>query len=66
MKISKNKLEIVLARKCMNARDLRVITSPQTISRARNGKDIGTKTVGKIARYLGVDVSEIIETNKGD
>ena len=34
--------------------------------RAREGKDIKQASVGRIARALGVDVAEIIETEKED
>lgn len=62
MRINRAKLDIALARACMNSRQLRESVSPQTIARAREGKDINTATVGRIARALCVDVAEIIET----
>ena len=63
MKISKTKLNIALARKCWNQRDLRdnAIISGQTILNINNGKSVLPATVGKIAAALGVDVTEIIE-----
>lgn len=65
MKLQKNKLEIAMARACMSARDLRRKgLSPATISRAVNGEELTVKTVGKIARALGVDVTEILEEVK--
>lgn len=66
MRISKNKLDLALARACMNPRQLRESISPQTILRAKEGRDLMPATVGKIARALGVDVAEIIETEKED
>lgn len=61
MKIQKDKLEVALARACMNARDLRNDgISSNTIVRAMRGEELTSKTVGKIARTLGVDVLEII------
>ena len=61
MKISKNKLNVALARKQWNQRDLRdnAVVSSQTI--LNKGKEIMPATVGKIAAALGVDVTEIIE-----
>ncbi len=63
MKISKSKLNIALARKQWNQRDLRdnAIVSAQTILNLNKGKSVMTATVGKIAAALGVDVTEIIE-----
>lgn len=63
MKISKSKLNITLARKQWNQRDLRdnAIVSAQTILNLNKGKSVMPATVGKIAAALGVDVTEIIE-----
>lgn len=63
MKISKNKLNVALARKQWNQRDLRdnAIVSAQTILNLNKGKSVMPATVGKIAAALGVDVTEIIE-----
>lgn len=63
MKISKSKLNIALARKQWNQRDLRdnAIVSAQTILNLNKGKSVMPATVGKIATALGVDVTEIIE-----
>lgn len=64
MKISKTKLNIALARKCWNQRDLRdhAIVSSQTILNLNKGKSVLPATVGKIAVALGVDVTELIES----
>ncbi|MFV8832365.1 helix-turn-helix domain-containing protein [Faecalibacterium prausnitzii] len=63
MKISKSKLTLALARKCWNQRDLRdnAVVSAQTTVSINKGKDVMPATVGKIARALGVDVTDIIE-----
>lgn len=63
MKVSKSKLDIALARKHWNQRDLRnnAIVSAQTILNLNKGKAVLPATVGKIATALGVDVTEIIE-----
>jgi len=63
MKISKSKLNIALARKQWNQRDLRdnAIVSAQTILNLNKEKSVMPATVGKIAAALGVDVTEIIE-----
>ena len=63
MKVSKSKLNVALARKCWNQRDLRDngAISAQTCLNINNGKSVMPATVGKIAAALGVDVTEIIE-----
>lgn len=61
MKISKGKLELVLARGCKSITDLRLGTSPQTLTKASKGGNLRPSTVGRIAKALGVDVAEIIE-----
>lgn len=62
MKISKTKFDIALARACMSARDLRQKgLSPATISNATRGNDLTPKMAGKIARALGVDVTDLLE-----
>ena len=63
MKIDCRKLDLVLARRCMNDADLREGTSPQTLKRIRRGAEVKPKTVDNIAQQLGVDPAEIIETN---
>ena len=62
MKVNNYKLDVLLARRCMNRRDLRGNgASPQTMQRIGKGEDVTPKTAGRIARALGVDVEDIIE-----
>lgn len=49
MKIDNQKLDLMLARRCMSLRDLRNGTSPQTLTRIRRGESIKPVTVGRIA-----------------
>ena len=60
MKIDNHKLDLLLAKRCMNLRDLRVGTSPQTLTRIRRGEDVLPATLGRIAKALGVDPAELI------
>ena len=64
MKISKNKLELALARKCWNQRRLRETgcASSQLLRNVNAGKEILPASAGKIAAALGVDVSELLES----
>lgn len=63
MKINNSKLQIALATACMNPYDLckAVNIQYQTYRRISSGNNCKPATVGKIAKALGVDVTEIIE-----
>lgn len=63
MKVNKKKLEIAMARACMNTADLVAIAKMQrpTINNVITGREVRPATLGKVARALGVDVTEIIE-----
>ena len=63
MKLNKEKYLLARANACMSAKDLINAGIPRdTLYRAER-RDLRPETVGKIARALGVDVTEIIETN---
>ncbi|MCH1971657.1 helix-turn-helix domain-containing protein [Muricomes sp. OA1] len=62
MKIDKQKYMIARARACMGQKELEAAGIPKgTLCRAMRD-DLRPETVGKIAKALGVDVTEIIET----
>ena len=61
MRIEPTKLNIILARKSMSLTDLRQTVSADTLRRVTKGEEIRTKTTGRIAAALGVDVLDIIE-----
>lgn len=64
MKVSKKKLQLAMAKKCINACELAELTgvSNSLISSYLAGsREPRTKTLGKIAKALSVDVTEIIE-----
>lgn len=66
MKIDEKKLELELARKCMNISDLVRASnlSRTTIYQILDGSATGTAVAGKIAKALGVDILDIIEWRK--
>ena len=67
MKINKTKIEICLASACMNPMELceKADISYQTYLRIVNhNKDCKTASVGKIAKALNSNVTEIIETEE--
>lgn len=61
MKVDNEKLDMALAKRCVNLRSLRADMSAQTLSRIRQGADIRPATLGKLARALGVDPVEILK-----
>lgn len=61
MKIDNRKLDLQLARQCKIISDLRSVASSQTLTRIRQGDNIKTSTLGRIAQALGVDPEELIE-----
>lgn len=66
MKLSKKKIQIHLAQVQLGTVDfLRMASiSSNTLTRATRGENVTPKTAGKIARALGVDVTEIMEEAK--
>jgi len=67
MKLDKDKLEILMARKTWSYADLRKASGigGSAICKMAKGKvSFTTKTAGKIANALGVDVTEIIQLLK--
>ena len=64
MRLDKEKYMLARARACMGQKELEAAGIPKgTLCRASNG-EISPKTAGRIAKALGVDVTEIIETEK--
>lgn len=64
MKLDRDKYLLARARACMGQKDLEAAgITKGTLCRAIGGSDVRPETAGKIARALGVDVTEIIETN---
>jgi len=61
MKINPYKLDVCLARACMTDRRMREYVSSNTMTKIRRGEEIKPRTVGKIARALGVDPAALIE-----
>lgn len=63
MRLNKTKIETEIARQAMTYKDIARIAgiSEHTLKQARNGEEIRTATVGKIAAALGVSIEEIIK-----
>ena len=63
MKVDRQKLKLAMARACMNAADLPAAAGlPRpTVNNAITGRSVRPATAGRIARALGVDVTDILE-----
>ena len=63
MKTNKKKLELAMARACMNTEDLqKAAEMPRpSLNNVISGKSARPATIVRIARALGVDVTEIID-----
>lgn len=62
MKVDRRKLEIAMARACLNTEELATLANmPRpTLNNVIVGKKVRTATIGKVAKALGVDVTEIL------
>ena len=63
MKANKNKLRLAMARACINPQDLAKAAEmpPQTVNGVLRGRSVRPATLGRIAKALGVDPTEILE-----
>ena len=63
MKVNRQKLELAMARACMDSKDLPLAAQlPRpTVNNAIVGKSVRPKTVGCIAKALGCDPADILE-----
>lgn len=64
MKADKEKLMLAMARACMDSKELSEAAQlPRpTLNNAITGRSIRPATLGRIAKALGVDPADIIET----
>ncbi len=62
MKIDRKKYELARARACKGQKDLeKAGISKGTLCRLIGGGNARPETIGKLARALGVDITEILE-----
>lgn len=63
VKANRQKLELAMARACVNTDDLqRAAEMPRpTVNNVISGKSVRPATLGRIAKALEVDVTEILE-----
>ena len=63
MKAERSKLNLAMARACMNPQDLAIAAGmpAQTVNGVLRERSVRPATLGRIARALGVDVTEIMK-----
>ena len=62
MKLNREKFDIARARACKGRKEIEAAGVPRgTLCCAISGKSIRPETMGRIAKALGVDVTEIID-----
>jgi len=63
VKANRRKLEIAMANVCMDTKDLQEATGmPRpTLNCVITGRNVRPGTIGKVAKALGVDVTQILE-----
>lgn len=66
LKANKKKLELALARSCMNTADLVCVAAmPEpTVKKVLSGRNVRPATLGRIAKALGIDPAELIDTEE--
>lgn len=61
MKIDRTKFDLAKARACMGTKELVASGIPKgTLCGILNGKNVRPETIGRLAKALGVDVTEIL------
>lgn len=64
MKINRKKLELAKARACMGQKEIVAAGFPAgTLTNAMTGKNVKPETAGRLAKVLGVDVLDLIDTD---
>lgn len=63
MKVNREKIRVAMARTCMSSGEISEAAglSRQTVNNVLYGRNVRPCTLGKVARVLGVDVTEILE-----
>ena len=63
MKANKTRLEMAMARECMNVHDIALIAGmpEQSVKNVLYGRSVKPRTLGKVCKALGIDPGEIIE-----
>lgn len=61
MRVNISKFELILAQQCKTVSSLRPGFSPVTLAGIRKGREMSPRTIGRLAKALGVPVEALIE-----
>lgn len=61
MKADRRKIEIIMARTGKRRKDLVINIAPSTVQNIIKEKEVLPDTIGRLARELGVDITEILK-----
>lgn len=61
MKADRRKIEIIMARTGKRRKDLVTNIAPSTVQNIIKEKEVLPDTIGRLARELGVDITEILK-----
>ncbi len=66
MTANREKILISMARACMNAKDiaLKAQMPEMSVKNVLSGRSVKPRTLGRVARALGVDVADLLESKK--
>lgn len=64
MKADRKKIELIMARTGKRRKDLEINIAPSTVQNIIKEKEVLPDTIGRLARELGVDITEILKEER--
>lgn len=64
MRADRKKIELIMARTGKRRKDLGVNIAPSTVQNIIKEKEVLPDTIGRLARELGVDITEILKEER--
>ena len=64
MRADRKKIELIMARTGKRRKDLEINIAPSTVQNVIKEKEVLPDTIGRLARELGVDITEILKEER--
>lgn len=64
MRADRKKIEFIMARTGKRRKDLEINIAPSTVQNIIKEKEVLPDTIGRLARELGVDITEILKEER--
>jgi hypothetical protein len=64
MRADRKKIELIMARTGKRRKDLEINIAPSTVQNIIKEKEVLPDTIGRLARELGVDITEILKEER--